>query len=166
MSLTGKPSLTTADAITNDGFWPALTLADLLNKYRIPSEYADDVIKTGLLMAMIRVNEKLAPVKKALQDLGYTTLASYSLANAKLIAGVDVMLTEYQNAVFCRAKAGLLKQFETLNRRPQAENAAKESDNTEQYWLDESQASIKAFFTAVLPDETVLTKANAHVVLL
>lgn len=166
MSLTGKPELANAQPLSNDGFWPNLQLGDLLADYRIPSEYADGVIKTGLIMAMIRVNEQLAPVKQALLDLDYDTLAAYSTANTRLIAGVDIMLTQYKHAVFCRAKAGLLQQFKTMNRRPQAENEARESEQTEQYWLDESQGCIKAFFDLLLPESTTLGKANAHVVLL
>ncbi len=166
MSLTGKPDLTTAAPIANDGFWPDLLLADLLNKYRIPAEYADDVIITGLTIAMIRVNEQLQAVKSQLLLELYSSLADFSAANPNTINAVDLLLTEYQNAVFCRAKAGLLQQFNTLNRKENAENAAKESDETEQYWLDESQASIKTFFSIVLPGEVVSGRANTRVTLL
>lgn len=137
-----------------------------MGSYRIPSEYADQVIITGLAMAMIRVNDKLAPVKRAIEDAGYNSLTEYTDANAQSINGQKVLLLQYTHAVFTRAKAGLLQQFNSLNRKEEAENAAKESGETEQYWLNESQASIKAFFDLFLPDETTLSSANAHVTLL
>lgn len=163
MSLTGKPALTAQEPVENDGFWPLLQIGDLMEKYRIPAEYADQVIKTGLVLAMVRVNAKLKPVKDAMAVLGYSTLAAFIAANdAEQIDGVDVLVIEYENAVYARAKAGLLKQFQTINRRPQAENSAKESDETEQYWLDQSQGSIKVFFDLVLPDSGMLAKAKAY----
>jgi hypothetical protein len=167
MSLTGKPALTTEAPVENDGFWPSLAIGDLLNRYRIPSEYADDVIKTGLMMAMIRVNDQLEDVKAAIIALGFTTLDEYaSVHHIREVGGINALQLQYEHAVFARAKAGLLKQFNTLNRKPEAENAAKESDETEQYWLDESQGCIKAFFDLIVPASNTLGKANARVVLL
>lgn len=166
MSFTGKPSLTGGATVANDGFWPDLTVGDLLNDYRIPPEYADNVILMGLVLAMVRVNEQLDKVKAQLELSGYADLAAYTSANPDDINGQPVLSIEYKNAVFCRAKAGLLQQFNSLNRKENAENAAKEAPETERYWLDRSQKSIKALFTEVLPDEIVLANANAHVALL
>jgi hypothetical protein len=166
MSLTGKPALTTAVAITNDGFWPNLTLAELMDNYRIPPEYADGVIKTGLTLSIINVNEKLAAVKAQLIADGYATLEAYTTAHSEPINSKQVLAELYKHAVFTRAKAGLLQQFNTLNRKPNAENAAKESDDTEAYWLDESQSAIAQFFKRFLPDEIVMSKANTLAVLL
>jgi len=166
MSLTGKPSLTSASDITNDGFWPDLMLGDLMDKYRIPPEYADQVISSGLVMALIRVNDQLLAVKTELETLGFSTLLSYAQSNTQLINGEERLITEYQNAAFCRAKAGLLQQFNSLNRKPVAENDAKESKDTEQYWLDCSQTSIAVFFKTVLPDTPISTKSGVTAVLM
>lgn len=166
MSLTGKPQLTASAALANDGFWPDVAIGGLLNQYRIPAEYADDTIKLGLTMAMVRVNEKLAKVKIAIIALGYATLQAYCDANVKQIAGDDVWILQYRHAAFCRAKAFLLRQFPTINRRPIAENEAKDAPETEQYWLDQSQAAIASFFAEFLPDETVSAQDGVHVALL
>jgi hypothetical protein len=166
MSLTGKPALTTAAAVTNDGFWPNLTLADLLNNYRIPSEYVDGVIQTGLSMALINVNQKLVSVKAKLVLDGYASLTAYTTAHPEALNGKQVLDELYKHAVYTRAKASLLMQFASINRRPQAENQTKEGDDMETYWLDESQAAIAEFFRRFLPAEPVLSKANALAVLL
>jgi hypothetical protein len=166
MSLTGKPALTASAALENDGFWPDVAIGDLLHKYRIPAEYADDTIRLGLTMATVRVNEKLAKVKTAIIALGYATLQAHCDANVRQVAGEDVLILQYRHAVFCRAKAFLLRQFPTVNRRPVAENEAKEAPETEQYWLDQSQAAIASFFELFLPDETVAAQDGVYVALL
>lgn len=166
MSLTGKPALTTSAPVTNDGFWPALMLGELLENYRIPAEYADGVILTGLTMAMIKINQRLFAVKAKLMLDGYATLEAYTTAHPELVNGKQVLEEHYKHAVFARAKAGLLKQFAAINRRPQAESQAKEGDDMEIYWLDESQASIAEFFRRFLPDQQVMSKSNTLAVLI
>lgn len=166
MSLTGKPALTTSAPVTNDGFWPTLMLGELLENYRIPAEYADGVILTGLTIAMIKVNQKLADVKVQLILANYPTLAVYTTAHPELVNGKQVLEELYKHAVFARAKAGLLQQFAAINRRPQAESQAKEGDDMETYWLDESQAAIAEFFRRFLPTQTVMSKANTLAVLI
>lgn len=168
MSLTGKPSLTTLDPVANDGFWPDLAIEDLMSRYRIPPEYDDDVIKTGLVNVIVTVNSKLGAVKAAVLDLLYTDFTEYAEAEyPDTVNDVNILLLHYEQAVFTRAKADLLKQFNSLNRKPNAENAAKEADDTAEFWLNASQGSILAIINAVLPDdETTPGTANAHVVLL
>jgi hypothetical protein len=166
MSLTGKPELTTSAALANDGFWPDVAIGDLLNQYRIPAEYADETIKLGLTMAMVRVNEKLEKVKAAIAATGYAALQEYADDHPRPMAGEDVWILQYRHAVCCRAKAFLLRQFPTINRRPIAENEAKDAPETEHYWLDQSQAAIASFFAAFLPDETVAAQDGFYVALL
>ena len=167
MSLTGKPSLTNASPITNDGFWPDVEMADLMSKYRIPSEYADDTIKWGLSLAVIRVNEQLERIKQLiLITEAAESFDEYMEMNSSPIFNRELMHVHYEHAVFSRAKAFLLKQFVTMNRRQIAENEAKESEQTETYWLDQSQASVASLMKAFFPDENFMRKSNFHVVLL
>jgi hypothetical protein len=162
MSLTGKPDLTTLVTVTNDGFWPDLSLGDLMSKYRIPPEYDDNVIKTGVMLAIVRVNSLLTPVKLAVLAMPYQTFVEYVAARQPYaVDGAAVLQLYYENAVSARAKAVLLKQFNSLNRKPGADN--NEGEDGEQYWLDESQTSIKALFNAVLPlDVSVSGKAGVY----
>ncbi|UOA08602.1 head completion/stabilization protein [Methylobacter sp. S3L5C] len=166
MSLTGKPSLTASAPVINDVFWPDLLVDELMTNYRIPSEYADGVIMTGLTLAVMNVNIRLTTIKAVLVKDGYENLAAYTLTSTELINGSPVLLELYKHAVYARAKGQLLMQFVTINRRPQAENAAKEGLPTEQYWLDESQTAIAEFFRRFLPEETVYNKANVMAILL
>jgi hypothetical protein len=163
MSLTGKPSITSNGPVSNDGFWPDLIMGDLVGKYRIPSEYDNDVILTGLQLSIIRVNAQLVAVADAVVLLGHATFDDYMTDVSLPIGESEMMLINYQHAVFSRAKAFLLQQFNSMNRRPQAENAAKESEMTEQFWMDESQAAIRAMSQAFLSLEPVSAKAGFYV---
>ncbi len=158
MSLTGKPSLTTAAPVANDGFWPELSLSDLMNRYRIQSEYADDTISWGLSLALVRVNEQLERAKQAVLIMPFETFAGYLESSSAAALNVH-----YEHAVYSYAKAFLLKQFSTMNRRKEAVNEAKESAETEQYWLDESQKSVAAILRKFFPGEDHSTKANFFV---
>ena len=163
MSLTGKPSLTTSSFFTNDGFWPDLNLGELMDRYRIPAEYADDTIQWGLTLAVVNVNLELEAVKFALIDLGYTTAEAYINAHPKPLNDSDAFLIQYTMAVFSYAKAYLLQQFNSMNRRANAENAAKEAPETERYWLDQSAKAIAQLFARVVPAEQKSSVAGAHV---
>ena len=163
---TGKPELTTAEAITNDGFWSDLAMADLMAQYRIPSEYADEVIKDGLILAMIEINRQLRAVKAVLL-LDFADIDAYTTAHSEQIGGVEVFVKKYQEAVFSYAKALLLQQFKTMNRKPEAENQAKESPETETYWLNKSGAAVAFLFEKLGVDrETGRQALNAQTYLL
>ncbi len=162
MALTGKPTLTTNAQVQNDGFWPDLMIDELLSQYRIPSEYADDVVRQGLLLSMLHVNESLLPVEAALKAMDYCNLMQYARDMEHPVNDVYPSETRYKHAVFSRAKAFLLQQFNTLNHRSQAENIGKESVDTEQYWLDQSQAEIRFFFGRVLPEQHTPAQFGFH----
>jgi len=140
----GKPNATTLEPIANNGFFPDLAIADFITSYRIPSEYADDVIKDGLILAMIDVNSQLIPVSNLL--ITYADLVTYCAENSEQIGGVEVLIKKYQEAVFCYAKANLLQQFMTMNRKAAAENLAKEAPETEMYWLNRSHDAVAFIF--------------------
>lgn len=162
MSLTGKPSLTSPAPFTNDVFWLDLNVSELLSKYRVPSEYADDTIIWGLTLAATNVNWDLEPVKTAVLALGYNTLDAYINANPEPLGNDETLSILYQDAVYSYAKAQLLQQFNSLNRKPNAEAAAKESMDTEQYWLDQSARAVSKLFERFAPDNAKPANYGMH----
>ena len=166
MSFSGKTALTTLAPMVNDGFWPDLAIAELIDGYRIPPEYADAVIITGLKLSAIRVNELLDDAKTEIKRLGHANFAAYASADPLQINNSPVVLECYKSAVFSRAKAFLLQQFNSLNRKPEAENAAKESRDTEVFWLDASQINIQMLIKRVLPNANTPSKAGVYVAML
>lgn len=166
MSLTGKPSLTTPSPFTNDGFWFDLDIGQLMSRYRIPAEYADDTIQWGLTLAVVNVNLELEPVKFAMIELGHVTADAYVIANPKPINDEEEFLTLYTHAVYSYAKAFLLKQFNSLNQRQIAENDVKDLPETEQHWLDQSASAVQKLFYKILPTEFKPATSGAHVALI
>lgn len=164
-SYTGKPELTILEDIANDGFFPALKMADLVTGYRIPSEYDNNVIKDGLMTAMIDVNQQLASFK-ALIIVNHATLASYCVAHSQQIGGVEVLVKKYQEAVFCYAKALLLQQFKTMNRKETAENLAKEAPDIEKDWKIRSYDAVIFMLNKVGISENPSSRVAPHVVLI
>ncbi len=166
MSFTGKSDLTSIQAITNDGFWIDASMQDLITKYRIPAEYDNDTIKWGLSLAVIRINEKLERVKQVILAMPYSDFDAYLNAHSHPVVGSELLQVHYEAAIYSYAKALLLQQFATMNRREIAENQAKESAQTEQYWLDESEKSVAAILRAFFPDDDFSSTANVHVSLI
>lgn len=167
MSLTGKSGNNIGAKVVNDGFWPNLQVAHLLNQYRIPAEYQSELTMNELELATINVNDALERVKEHVTTvLSFNSLSNYCSSNDSKINDEYILIHRYKHAVFCYAKARLLQHYQTINRRKIAENEAKESDETEQYWLDESQSAIAAVLSHFYPDESQVGTHGAHVVLL
>jgi len=166
MSFSGNDALTTAEPLTNDGFWPNVSTGDLLDNYHVPAEYAGGVVTTGLSMAIININIRLADVKAKLMLDSYASLAAYNTAHPESVNGKQVLDEHYKHAVYARAKAGLLMQFPAINKLPQAENRATDSEKMEEYWLNESQAAIAEFFRRFLPDQPVFSTTGTFAVLI
>lgn len=140
MSFTGKPQTFLTTEIINDGFFPDLSLGELQKVYRIPAEYQQDMVEAHLCLAMSDCNAQLAVKRQEWIGLGFETLQ----AVADQEVGIDVMFVhQYKRAVFMRAKGLMLMQFATLNRREQAENLAKESEETYQECLAQSGRAIR-----------------------
>jgi len=95
--------------------------------------------------------------------LGYNTFQLYLDNNSNAVAGAELLHIHYEHAVFSHAKAFLLQQFKTINRRDVAENEAKDSEETEQFWLDESTKSIAAIMFEFFPTETHVANNNVHI---
>lgn len=168
MSFSGKPELTDLDPISNEPFWCELSIVDLMDNYRIPAEYDNGVIMQGLLMAAVRVNARLNPVKEAILALAPTSnFEDYVTEHPNdTVNNIDFAIHEYLNAVYCKAKARLLQNFNTLNRRKDAENDAKEAPETAQYWENEAQQSIFNLLNLYAPESALSANHDTFIGLL
>lgn len=162
-SFTGKPALTTERTLTNDDFWLDLNMGEFLSGYRIPAEYADNTNVQGLRMAMINVNGQLSFVKTAILAQGYANLTAYTATHSELIDAEPLLALQYKHAVFCHAKAFLLQQFNSMNRKANAEEQAKESPDVALFWLNQSQKAVHFFSERFAPDEHVTANYGVRV---
>ena len=140
MSFSGKPTTLVEQAITNDGFWPDLGVSEFQKGYRLPAEYLVDLLADGITNAMGEVNRDLAKRKAAWQAAGITTVAT---ADPQALPERAFYVATYKRAVYCRAKAYLLKQFATVTRRESAANMAKEAPETHEAFLAFSQQAVR-----------------------
>ena len=140
MSFSGKPTALVEHPISNDGFWPDLDVAEFQKGYRLPAEYLVELLVDGISMATGQINLDLAQRKNSWQAVGITSLCA---AEPMTLPECEFMITSYKRAVYCRAKAYLLGQFSTVNRRESAENLAKEAVNTAQMFLVLSQQAVR-----------------------
>ena len=140
MSFSGKPTTLVERAIPNDGFWPDLGVSEFQAKYRLPAEYLVELLVDGLSTAMGEVNHDLAKRKREWQAAGIDNVET---ADPQLLPERVFHAATYKRAVYCRAKAQLLPQFATVNRRAEAENIAKESPETREQFLSFSQQAVR-----------------------
>lgn len=140
MSFSGKPTTLVEQAIENDGFWPDLGVSEFQKGYRLPAEYLVDLLADGITTAMGEVNRDLAKRKLAWQAAGVTDVEG---ADPQLLPERGFYAAIYKRAVYCRAKAYLLQQFATVNRRAEAANLAKEAPETHEAFLAFSQQAVR-----------------------
>ena len=115
-----------ADEIIAAGeFFPAVSTAKFRQEYRIPAEIPPDLVRDFLTLAVIRVRAKLAPWRGRMTAAGCATLADVPQEGGE-------KLELWRRAVSCEAKAQLLRETVTVDRKPAAENAAKSAPETEQ----------------------------------
>ncbi|WP_339495386.1 head completion/stabilization protein [Pseudomonas sp. RA_105y_Pfl2_P56] len=140
MSFSGNPTTFVEQAIENDGFWPNLSVSEFQKGYRLPAEYLVEMLVTDLNTAMIEVNRDLAKRKSQWQNVGVTTVES---ADTTVLPERTFHAATYKRAVYCRAKASLLTQFATVNRRESAENIGKELPERGETFLAFSQQAVR-----------------------
>lgn len=121
--------------VAGDGWWPDLPVADFQQTYRLPQEYADVLLQDHLELAAIWAQRQLEEWRTVREAEGCAALASVPRGALRL----------YRRAVFCHAKALLLAQFATVERREAAKNDAKESPETYRQfyaWAQDAVADI------------------------
>ena len=141
MSFSGKPTTFVEQAIENDGFWPDLSVSEFQKGYRLPEEYLVEMLAAELTTAMIEVNTDLAKKKAQWQSAGVSRVES---ADTTVLPERTYQAALYKRAVYTRAKATLLTQFATVNRRESAENVGKELPERSETFLAFSQAAVRS----------------------
>ncbi|POR70927.1 head completion/stabilization protein [Pseudomonas syringae] len=141
MSFSGKPTTFVEQAIENDGFWPDLSVTEFQKGYRLPAEYLVEMLAADLNMAMVEVNTDLAKLKARWQGAGVSNVES---ADTTILPEHTFQAATYKRAVYSRAKASLLTQFATVNRRESAENVGKELPERSETFLAFSQAAVRS----------------------
>ena len=142
MSFSGKNSSTESKNIENQPFWPALDLAVLIDDYRTPGDLPQTSVERQLMFAMVVVNSRLEAYRAEQQAAGYETLEDVP---AETVGGISIQMELYTRAVFCTAKASILRDWPSIDRRSEAENQARTSEETEDRYLEFADQAICQF---------------------
>lgn len=124
--------------LTNNGFWPDLSLADFQERRSIPPDIDADTLGAALVASVAEINLDLAKLAGQLQTKGYT--------QASAVPGVKIgdktaLIAQYEKAVFARAKADLLGEYSTQFSR--APSAGQENPETRSRLLAEAATVLR-----------------------
>ena len=131
----------TGETVKNTDFFPNIDLGDFQEQMRIDSEYRIEVIKRRVRLAIVYVNKELKEQQTVWTEEGHATLKEVP---AEPVDDESPLVFEYLNAVYSHAKATLMQDYKTMNRREEAENEAKDSSSTFDSYLADCRDSIKA----------------------
>lgn len=146
MALTGQPEQTDDAVIANDDFFPDLALSDFLKPYQIPNKYSNDTLYLAVEQAMIKINLRLQPFKSAQLAVGHVSLVAYIQQYPEPVGRDDLLMHLYKKAVFCTAKAQVLRQDNGGVAKHQDEQASlRDLTATMQCWLDEADGAVYTF---------------------
>ncbi|HED3853632.1 TPA: head completion/stabilization protein [Enterobacter soli] len=134
----GKPIDYQNAALTNNGFWPDLNLADFQAQRAIPPDMDANTVSGALLAAVMEVNADLGKVEAKHRAAGHETAEAVP---GPKIEGKNGLCAQYTKAVFARAKADLLGEFATIGRRET--HPGQESTETRDGLLAESSVTIR-----------------------
>ena len=142
MSFHGKDQrICSGRVIQNQPFWPDIDLGILVNDYRMPADLPETVIETELRIAMGTINSRLESLRYTMREKGFSRLTEVP---SECINGVSLLLERYTRAVMCAAKAAILREWPSIDRREAAENQARSSAETEDRYLEFADEAVSA----------------------
>lgn len=100
--------------ITNSGFWCDVSIEEFQKQRAIPFNLPNEMIKSALIAAMQGLNLDLQEVENNYRAKGVNDVEDVP---GDLINGETYAQILYKKAVFARAKAELLPEFNTLSGR-------------------------------------------------
>lgn len=117
-------------------FFPPIESAPFFRQYRPPAELPAETVIAHLEMAVIQVGRQLD--RWRLEQ----TAATLAEVPAETVNGRSELLALWERAVYCEAKAEVLKETLTADRRKAAENNAKTGEETEEKYREFSADAI------------------------
>lgn len=103
----GQPA-NSAKTVSNSGFWPDIDTSHFRETYRLDGTITDPRLVNALVQSMADANKELQSWRLTQQAAGYATLTAVP---AEAIDGKSLLVTHYQTAVYCGAKARLLEHY-------------------------------------------------------
>lgn len=124
--------------LTNDGFWPDLSLSEFQRQRSIPPTLHETTVTQALLAAVAEINDALVEVVRAKKSAGFTTAGSVP---GPEMDGDNALTARYKKAVYARAKADLMGEFAAISRRE--DNTNQDAPQTRAGLLSEAAFAIR-----------------------
>lgn len=109
----------TEEQISNDGFFPSISLADFRNQARLDGTVTTPRLKDAVIEAMASVNQELDNLKQQYQAQG-----DFSQIICSKINGESLMVYRYRRAVTCLALANLYERYTSYDTTNDGEKKA------------------------------------------
>lgn len=139
MSFGVTTGITATTVLDGDGWYPALAIAEFQSWYRLPAEYAGELMADHVELARMWAWRRLEAWTAEKKAGGVTSMEAWTFQGRP---GGAAKL--YKRAVYCHAKALLLQQFPTIERREAARNDAKEAPETAGGFFAEADKALAA----------------------
>ena len=153
MDLSSMPRATTdTTVINNNGFYPNVTVGDLVSQFAIETPYANNaaLLHGNIELAMSHVNNELAQYRAHAWH-GYNTLAEVP---SDQVAGNSQLITLYLYAVGCVKKADCLISRLGETHRDQAAHRQQSATDNQAYWRQQAIVAVRQIM-ALSPMATV-----------
>ena len=138
MSFTGRNKTFDETVVANNGFYPDIALGDVQTIFRVPTTLATQTVTHELTVALFDINKALMAKQQEWLAAGFNTLAQVDEYDQGFRS------TLYLEAVACRTKAFLLRDYQTFSRRDVAENLAVDGNDTTEFLWTKSDAALRA----------------------
>lgn len=127
--------------IENDFFFPDLRLTSFITDYRISSEYQHDMMQRVIKMAFFYINADIKDQVENWLEAGFEQLDQVIMEGETEVDSA-ARVDRYIQAVYLRAKAALLIEYSSTNRRDQQVNQGKEDQALHDELFGQSQLLI------------------------
>ena len=121
-------------------FFPKVGTDQFYREYRIPAELPSITTEGHLVQAIIRVKKALSGYRIAKIAAGHATLADVPQETVDELGEKSLL---FLRAVYCEAKAEILRETITVDRTKDAENAAKSAPETEEKYREFAQDAMR-----------------------
>lgn len=118
-----RPEPSENSHITNNGFFPNISLAELRNAMRIDGTVTHERLRLATIEAINTVNRDLKNYRQTAQQQGINTLAD---SDDEQIGGESSLVLLYQRAVYCLATANLQERYRSFDSTREGHNKADE----------------------------------------
>ncbi|WP_299002323.1 head completion/stabilization protein [uncultured Shewanella sp.] len=134
MDLSGMPKVEVEDnSITNNGFYPDLSTAELISDYGVSPEYQQASINQ-LTLAMHQINRELS---------AFAELHWHSVSRLKDLPYGETLSLFYKKAVYSLAKATLLVSRLGESHRDKGAAQQVQAVDNEQFWRIECKSAMQ-----------------------